>query len=636
MQIRLLLLGPALAGCLLSCRSAQAPAGAPARPAAAKPHRIVLLSLDGAGAVELRGLYDGGKLKAGGFARFFRDGQVAEGLLPVDPSADRHEPHQPRHRLSGGPHGDRRQPTFHPSGGTFNATANGFAAAIGTETLWEAARRQGKRVGVLTWPGADDSGPRRRGDWGMAYVNSADRPPEMVTIASAKWQPAEAIAKEHGIAARSPVRGAEVEVAAGEPGAQRFELLAVDQGLVVVPPGSPKGFPLALGKWAEIPCRLTFKAGHEELRRTLSKRSQGDSAPRRRLPGQARRARSGRRHPGLFRRHLSARGLSRRLRRGARRPRALLARPAGRRLSLSATWNGEKEIDLATWSEQSERFARFFGDTLVAAARRPDWDLLLGYVPVIDEAGHQLLLTDPRQPGFAARHEACAAARLRVWQAVDRELARLLATLDLRTTTVVLVSDHGMSPAHTAVDPNGLLREQGLLAVDAKGKIRYDASAAYVIGSGGVGNLYLAAGKEELIPKIRDSLLAWRVGGEAPVERVLSRREAAELALDNPNSGDLIVFFREGFGSRNLLREGKLSAPTNTLGMHGYLNTHPSMRAIYLALGVGVPHGKTGMVKNPEVAGRVAAWLGIEKPRPEAPMPPMPPMPPTPAAPPTP
>ncbi len=619
MKISLRLFGSTLAVLLLSCRSAQAPAGSSSHPAAPPPHRVVLLSLDGAGAVELRGLYDGGKLQAGGFARFFREGQVAEGLLPVDPSltATNHI------SLATGYPADRTGivgNTFHPPGGAFNATANGFAAAIGTETLWEAARRQGKRAAVLTWPGADDTGPRRRGDWGMAYVNNPDRPPEMITIAAAKWHSAEAMAQEHGIAGGSAVRGTEVEVAAGEPGAQRFDLLVAGQGVVVIPPGSPKGFPLAVGKWAEVPCHLAFKAAKD-----ANPAKDAKPAPPRDavcpvklvaldLAGDTQVYFGGTypmaAYPADFAAELAGRGL-------------YWPGPPDD-ASLSAAWNGEKEIDLATWSEQSERFARFFGDTLIAAARRPGWDLLLGYIPVIDEAGHQLLLTDPRQPGFAARHEACAAARLRVWQAVDRELARLLSALDLRTTTVALVSDHGMSPTHTAVDLNGLLREQGFLAADAKGKIRYDATAAYAIGSGGVGQIYVAAGKEETIPRIRESLLAWKVGGEAPVERVLTRQEAAALSLDHPNSGDLIVFFREGFGFRNLLREGKLSAPTNTLGMHGYLTTHPAMRAVYLAVGAGIPHGKTGLMKNPEVAGRVAGWLGIEKPRPAAPAAPAP------------
>ena len=39
------------------------------------------------------------------------------------------------------------------------------------------------------------------------------------------------------------------------------------------------------------------------------------------------------------------------------------------------------------------------------------------------------------------------------------------------------------------------------------------------------------------------------------------------------------------------------------------------MHGIFLALGSGVKPGKTGLVRNLDVAGRVAAWLGIEKPR---------------------
>src|SRR5262249_47211531 len=106
--------------------------------------------------------------------------------------------------------------------------------------------------------------------------------------------------------------------------------------------------------------------------------------------------------------------------------------------------------DLDTWSEQAERFAAFFGGSLRAGAARPDWDLLFGYTPVIDQAGPALPLLDPRQPGSPPElRDACAAARKRIWRAVDRELARLLAELDLATTRVVVVSDHGMAPVHT-------------------------------------------------------------------------------------------------------------------------------------------------------------------------------------------
>jgi predicted AlkP superfamily pyrophosphatase or phosphodiesterase len=200
---------------------------------------------------------------------------------------------------------------------------------------------------------------------------------------------------------------------------------------------------------------------------------------------------------------------------------------------------------------------------------------------------------------------------------VDRELARLLAGIDLRTTAGAVVSDHGMAPVHTVLDPNVLLRERGFLATDAAGKILADGTAAYAVGSGGVSQVYVAPGRGDLLRTLRRLFADWRVGGEKPVERVLTRREAAEAGLDNPNSGDLILFVREGYSAHgNLLKEGRAAAPTDVLGMHGYRNDHPEVHGIYMALGAGIAKGGAGTVRNPEVAGRVAAWLGIEKPRP--------------------
>lgn len=577
--------------------------------------RVVLLSLDGASADELHRLVREGALTAGGFQRFFQEGQVADRLVPVNPALT-----APNHiSLATGYPSDRTGivgNNFHRPGDPFLETVSGFAAPIETETLWEAARRQGKTVGVITWPGADDTGERRRADWGMAYVNTPDRRAELVSLERRKWQPAGEFAKLQGVESRSPVKGAQVTVGGGAPGAQSFNLLAVDRtddqavnydGVVVIPSrgegraAAPLA-PLTAGSWGDVLCRFSATAANPRNTHCPVKLLDLDPAlASARLyfgalyPVPA--------YPPDFAAALAAQGLF------------WPGPPDDDRLADS--WAGKPGIDLETWLQQDERFARFFGDSLLAAARRTDWDLLMGYMPVIDEAGHQLTLADPRQPGFsAARRDELAAARQRVWQAVDRELARLLAALDLRTTVVAVVSDHGMAPVHTTIDPNVLLREQKLLAADAEGKILQQGTSAYAVGSGGFSQVYVAPGHSGLIPRLSRLFAGWTIGGERPVERVVTRKEAAAVGLDHPNSGDLILFVREGYNAHGeLLKEGRASAPTNVLGMHGYLNSHPEVHGIYMAVGAGIAKGNAGTVQNPDVAGRVAAWLGIEKPR---------------------
>jgi predicted AlkP superfamily pyrophosphatase or phosphodiesterase len=565
-----------LGSLVLSCHGVPPPAGpgAPVR-------RVVLLSLDGANAGRLHQLYREGKLTAGGFARFFQAGQVADRLIPVDPALT-----SPNHisLATGYPAGQTGivSNLFHPAGSPFLEIVSGFAAPIATETLWEAARRRGKRVGVNNWPGADDTVPRRRADWGMAYTNSPDRPAVLVTVARDQWKPS----------------GLQVRVGSG-PEAQTFDLRIVDDRLRAIPPGEPKAFPLAPGRWADLPCWLTPREGSPRTAVCQVKLLELDPGGTTRLyfgavyPLPA--------YPPDFAAALAGRGLF------------WPGPPDDQRLIDG--WSGRPGIDLATWLEQSSRFARFFGDGLLAAAARPDWDLLMGYMPVIDEAEHKLQLTDPRQPGFTPeRRDAFEAARTRVWQDVDRELARLLAALDLRTTVVAVVSDHGMAPVHTHLNFNVLLQEKGLLAADAQGKILEAGTAAYAVGDGGLVHVYVKPGRADLLPALRALFTGWKVGGETLVERAFTRREAAAVHLDHPNSGDLVLFLREGYMSEDGLSDGRAVSPTDVFGMHGYLSSHPEMAGIYMALGAGIAPGNAGTVRNVEVAGRVAGWLGIGKP----------------------
>jgi predicted AlkP superfamily pyrophosphatase or phosphodiesterase len=505
-----------------------------------------MLSLDGADTITLHRYYKEGKLDAGGFARFFREGQVADALIPANPSIT-----APNHitLATGYPTGktgivanDIRLP-----GMPLSKTVSGFSAEIHTETLWEAARRQGLRVATSGWPGADARGERRTADWGMIYTGSAVQEPELRTVRD--W----------------------------------------------------KG-PLKPGEWALVPCREgeTRPGCWVKVLEVL----ESDPPTARMFFGGEYRLRG---YPEAFDRALHEAGLV-----WSGEPDEDL---------LEETWAGRPGIDLDTWVEQAEIFSTFFMDALLAAARFSEWDLLMAYTPVIDEAGHQLLLADPRQPGYSPERAAeLEAGRLRVWQSVDRELARLLAAVDLRTTTVLVVSDHGMMPAHTEIDVDTLLREWGLLALEADGKTPKAESRADSVSAGGICHVYLQPGlpdADRLLKQIRRDLGAWSDRNGHPILRMLTRSEAAEIEMDHPNSGDLILVTEPGYVFRHEddpVTDTPLF-PTDVYGMHGYLNHVPAVHASYLALGAGIRKGNAGTFRNTEVAGRVADWLGIEKPR---------------------
>lgn len=577
-----LLLAAALAAC--SGASPSRPAGAPG---GAPPHRVILISLDGAAAQTLQELHRQGALRAGGFERFFRDGQVAEALIPVDPTltATNHIS-----LVTGFPPAATGivGNEFFPGGSIAAQRLTGFNAPIGTETLWEAAQQQGKQVGILTWPGADAKDAkdetRRTGTWGLVYNDSSEHAPQVFDLARGDWQPSPADPGRW--TARLPIKGVEGSADTA------LDLVAVDgtddgrtsyDGVEVTGPADSSGqrarVLLRAGSWGQIAWPLPGARATSRLKLVALA---PDLASARLFFDGAFRTIS---YPGTLSAELAGAGLD-----------SPGPPDSGR---LVAGWQGKPGIDLETWTEQAEHLAGFFGRALRFAAARPDWDLLLCYIPVIDQAGHRLLLLDERQADFSPeRRDDMVQARTRVWQAVDAQLQELLAGLDLTRTTVVVVSDHGMAPAHTSVDPNALLAELG--------------PKASAVPNGGAAHVYVDESVD--LADLARRYAAWQVNGEAPVEKVVNRQEAARLGLDHPNGGGLVLFARPGFVFRGLPK-GTASGPAPVYGAHGYLATHPEMQAVYMAIGAGVEPGRNGTVRATDVAPRVAAWLGIEPPR---------------------
>ena len=59
--------------------------------------------------------------------------------------------------------------TFHLTDTPLTATTSGFGTEIEAETLWEAAKRQGKKVITIAFAGADGRGDARRGDQTLGF-----------------------------------------------------------------------------------------------------------------------------------------------------------------------------------------------------------------------------------------------------------------------------------------------------------------------------------------------------------------------------------------------------------------------------------------------------------------------------------
>jgi arylsulfatase A-like enzyme len=253
----------------------------------------------------------------------------------------------------------------------------------------------------------------------------------------------------------------------------------------------------------------------------------------------------------------------------------------------------------------SHRVAPF--DASVGEAEKVD--RLLAWLDLPEAERPRLLMAwwhGPDAPGH--RYGPDSAEVDRQLAAQDAQLARLLAGLDDRglweTTTLLLVSDHGMTPAGRVLDARQALADAGV--------------AADVETGGGVAFVYLRAA--DALGAARRALaalpgVAVYAPGEAP---------ARLRAGFGPRGGDLLLlaqppgrFARAGDGVlARLVQRWIAPLASGAPGGHGYDPEHADMGAAFLALGRGVPAGaRLGDVHAVDVAPSVAALLGIEPPR---------------------
>jgi predicted AlkP superfamily pyrophosphatase or phosphodiesterase len=566
-------------------------AGALASPPQAR-RRAVLISFDGVAGQRLEQLLaDSGKLTAGGYRRITARGFLAGRSVPPTPA------------LTAVSHitiatGALPQTTGIVSNlmldrsKPFGATISGFDAPIRADTLWEAARRQGKRVGVVLFPGADGTTPARTADWAMTWPGEPLVRGKLHAPAAAAWQPAEGVTER----SYSPARRVTLSFGSSGHSVAVTAIDATDDGNVnydhlLVQPEAGEATDVKPGDWFSIEVR----------------EAEGRTGAWCKLLSLA---------PDLSKAEIYLGPLGR----NTGYPREFV-RELDERFGF---WPGAGDHDAfgsgsehpEVLIEQLDRQALFVTRAQVWAVGRSDWDLLLCYQSEVDSLSHEFWLTDPGQPGFTwEKAERFRRFVDRAYEMADRSLDAIERSLS-KDDAIFVTSDHGMTPVWTEIYVNDLLRRAGFLKLDAGGRLDPTSQAVAVVETG-IAHVYLNAGVDRsVLDRLETTLREFRVRGEPPWEQIVRREQAGALGLNAPESGDLIVLAKPGF--RMLRSLSERSSPVGLpaeLGAHGYSNAHPEVSASFLAAGPGIAHERVDSINSWQIAARVARALGIEPPR---------------------
>jgi len=511
--------------------------------------------------------------------------------------------------------------SFRPPGGALSSRVNGFDAVPEVPTLWSAARAQGLRVGSLLWPAGAGGTGGEAADFGLRWPIRPALESAVIELAAENAGTTGELPSADGVQALAWPFVFDFGDGA-EPASVEVLVALVDGN----PDGKPRWDTVGIrapetGDWALYGERDWFEVGVEL-----------------RLPDVL-----GMNHWGAWSKIVHIDPLHGRLRlyRGAMW--RTIGWPEDFENALTEAigpWPGAPDdrkleewwleaadgIDLDVYLEQIERLDRWIDDAATWVAANEDFRLLLTYHPGPDEYQHTSLIVEEDQWAWSPGRALAAAEGLkRVGRSVDRSLAHLWTLLDPERDVLVAVSDHGHLPIHDEVRINLALAEAGLVLVEAGegGRAWVAPSSPMVsVSRGAAAHIYLnlkdrdmggvvaSAEAGELLLRAAKVLADLDVDGRPMVEKVVSRDELAEIGLDHPASGDLVVFLAPGFAASNRL-SGDVIAPTRYYGQHGFLAHHDGICGMLFARGAGLKKSRQDELPATAVAPLIAELLGI-------------------------
>ena len=199
---------------------------------------------------------------------------------------------------------------------------------------------------------------------------------------------------------------------------------------------------------------------------------------------------------------------------------------------------------------------------------------------------------------------------------MDALLGRLLDTLAdlgrLESTAVMAFGDHGFADVATTYHLNDLLREEGLLEVDAGGAVT--RRRAWAAGNGGAAHVYVLDGAAaSTLERLAERFAA------LPGVDVIGRDRFADLGLPEPApdsmQGDLVLAAADGFFFTGHATEEAASRAPVYRAAHGHLPDLPPLGAALVMAGPGIAAGaRLDAVSMLDLGPTAARLLGLDLP----------------------
>jgi hypothetical protein len=253
--------------------------------------------------------------------------------------------------------------------------------------------------------------------------------------------------------------------------------------------------------------------------------------------------------------------------------------------------------------------------------------LLIDYSNYPDEVDHWWYgFSHPATPGVPeAVRAGYAEFRRLAYAALDGRVA-LLDSVAGADGALLVTADHGMTPVWREVHVNRALRDAGLLALGADGRIDisrtravYHAYSVLINTDAWREGIVPAAERARVVDEVEAALRRVRdpQTGEAVFTAFFRPETHPELGIGGPTGGDIYFDVAPGFRASWRLGGGPVAERLEVpVGYHGQYPVRRDMQAVFIARGLP-PRWAHGLplMRATDVAPLVAETLGIEPPR---------------------